>query len=236
MAFGGRRRRDRNRQLRGALLTGAKWLFVLGVLLGLGYSAHQAGSKLARVEVERLQKRVGDLERERSLLETQTAQLRGELDGLNRRLRELQGRYDAEVPRGALAEIVTLTREKLAAGIGGERLLQVVRNAERVTRCTGPVVSRRFRIGIGDTATEEDSTSFADGLIRVSAVVPATAEDIARATSVTFSGLGSGGTRTVTGLPAVHTFVIENQQLRLGVALSQVRGFAAASLTTCRIE
>lgn len=232
MSLATRRRRERNRRV---LLGAAKWLFALGILSALGYSAHEAGTRLARLDVDRLDRRVLELEQQRAALEAQVGQLRAELADSRAATQQIQQRYNAEVPRGPLASLTTLLRERLAAGLDAERLRIALQSAERLRRCDGPVVSRRFRIGIGARATEEDSTSFAEGLIRVSALAPATSDDITRTVVVTFSGLGSGGPRSVTGLPATHAIVLDNHELRLTVSDSGIRGFATASLTTCRL-
>ncbi len=231
MSLAARRRRDRNRRL---LLGSAKWLLLLGVLGALGYSAHQAGTHLARVDVDRLARRLAETEQQKAALEAQNAQLRNELADARTAGQQLQQRYNAEVPRGPLAGLATLVRERMAAGVDADRLRLALQSADRLRRCDGPAVSRRFRIGIGPRLTEEDQTSFAEGLIRVSALAPA-AEDYARSVVVTFSGVGSGGPRSVTGLPATHSYVLENLELRLVVSDSPVRGFATASLTTCRL-
>jgi hypothetical protein len=232
MSLATRRRRERNRRV---LLGAAKWLFVLGLLGALGYSAHEAGTRLARLDVDRLERRVLELEQQRAALEAQVGQLRNELAESRAATQQLQQRYNAEVPRGPLASLTALLRERLGAGLDAERLRIALQSAERLRRCDGPVVSRRFRIGMGARATDEDSTSFAEGLIRVSALAPAGAEDITRSVVVTFSGLGSGGPRSVTGLPATHTIVLDNHEMRLTVSDSGIRGFATASLTTCRL-
>ncbi len=232
MSLATRRRRERNRRV---LLGAAKWLFVLGLLGALGYSAHEAGTRLARLDVDRLERRVLELEQQRAALEAQVAQLRAELAESRTATQQIQQRYNAEVPRGPLAGLTTLLRERLGAGLDAERLRIALQSAERLRRCDGPVVSRRFRIGVGARATEEDSTSFAEGLIRVSALAPAGSDDITRTAVVTFSGLGSGGPRSVTGLPATHAIVLDNHELRLTVSDSGIRGFATASLTTCRL-
>ncbi len=232
MSLATRRRRERNRRV---LLGAAKWLFVLGILGALGYSAHEAGTRLARLDVDRLERRVLELEQQRAALEAQVGQLRAELADSRAATQQIQQRYNAEVPRGPLAGLTTLLRERLGTGLDADRLRIALQSAERLRRCDGPVVSRRFRIGIGARATEEDSTSFAEGLIRVSALAPAASEDITRTVVVTFSGLGSGGPRSVTGLPATHAIVLDNHELRLTVSDSGIRGFATASLTTCRL-
>ena len=88
---------------------------------------------------------------------------------------------------------------------------------------------------IGPRGAEDDSTSFAEGMITVRAVAPATATDLNAATTVTFAGLGvEGGSATMTGLPAEASLMLGNTELRLVVGPSGVPGFAAASLTTCR--
>jgi len=232
MSLATRRRRERNRRL---LLGTAKWLFALGILAALGYSAHEAGTQLARLDVDRLERRVLELEQQRAALEAQVGQLRSELAESRAATQQIQQRYNAEVPRGPLASLTTLLRERLASGLEADRLRLAVQSADRLRRCDGPVVSRRFRIGVGARATEEDATSFAEGLIRVSALAPAGSDDLVRSVVVTFSGLGSGGPRSVTGLPANHAIVLDNHELRLTVTDSQVRGFATASLTTCRL-
>lgn len=217
------------------MLGTAKWVIALGILGALGYSAHQAGTHLARLDVDRLERRVLELEQQRAALESQAVQLRNELAESRTATQQIQQRYNAEVPRGPLASLTTLLRERLASGLDADRLRIALQSADRLRRCDGPVVSRRFRIGVGARATEEDSTSFAEGLIRVTALAPAGTDDITRSVVVTFSGLGSGGPRSVAGLPATHSIVLDNHELRLTVSDSQIRGFATASLTTCRL-
>lgn len=234
MGLAARRRRERNRQAQRALLQVGKWLLLIAVFIAIGYGAHETGTKLARVEVEQLNVRLAELEQHRALLDEQANQLRAELEEARVLNRQLQQRYEAEVPRGALAATMAVVRERLAGGLNNERLRQVIRTAEPVRRCDGPTISRRFRIGVGSRATEDDSTSFAEGMIRVSALVPAVSDDLARATAVTFSGLGTAVPRTVTGLPVEHIVTVNNLELRLSVSESPVRGFATASLTTCR--
>jgi hypothetical protein len=213
-----------------------KWLLILGIFAAIGYAAHQAGTRLARLDVDRLTRELQALERQRAALEEERARLRTVIESARSMQRALQQRYDAEVPRGALAEVVAGARERLAAGVDAARLQRALADAQDLRRCDGPAISRRFRIGVGARPTEDDSTSFADGMIRVSAVVPAVTENMTRNAVVTFDGLGSGGERSVTGLPAEHAYVLDNRELRLRVSDSQVRGFASATLTTCRLE
>ncbi|WP_372621947.1 hypothetical protein [Falsiroseomonas sp.] len=209
---------------------------IIGVFVAIGYGAHETGTRLARLDVQRLERDLAEVAQQRAALQEQNARLRAELDDAQAANRHLQQRYDAEVPRGGAADVMAAARVRLAAGLDAVRLRQVIENAEQLRRCDGAGISRRFRIGVGSRATEEDSTSFAEGMIRVSALVPVVSDNLAGTTTVTFSGLGSGGERSATGLPAEHLFVLDNRALRLRVTESTVRGFATATLTTCRPE
>jgi outer membrane murein-binding lipoprotein Lpp len=233
MSVAARRRRERNRQARGVLLTLGKWLVILGIFAGIGYAAHEAGTKLARIEVDRLGTQLAELEQQRAQLTEQNAALRAELQSARALGQQVQRRYDTEVPRGAEATIMAAVRERLSGGLNAERIRQVVRMAEPARRCSGPSVSRRFRIGTVGRNVDDDSTTFAEGMIRVGAAMPAGSEDAARTATVTFAGFGNA--RTATGLPAEHVFVVNNLELRLTVSESPVRGFAAAVLTTCGV-
>lgn len=232
MSYGLGRHQDRGRRRRQALLTVTKWLLVIFIFVGIGYQAHQAGTMLAQADFHRVSGELTQTQRRVSELDAERQRLRLERDEARAGLAQLQQRYDANVPTGPLAEALTLVRERLAGGLAAERVQHAIRTAEDTRRCTGPSVTKRFRIGLGTRASEDEGTSFAEGMIAVSAV-SSSASDLARQTVVTFSGLGAGGPVSVTGLPASHLYVLNNRELRVVVAESPVRGFAAASITTC---
>lgn len=232
MNYGLGRHQDRGRRRRQTLVAAAKWLLIIFIFVGIGYQAHQAGTALAQADFRRAAGELTQMQRRAAELDAERQRLLTERDAARAAQAQLQQRYDANVPTGALAEALGLVRERLAGGLASERIQQAIRNAEETRRCAGAPVSRRFRIGVGTRAGPDDGTSFAEGLISVSALSP-TPSDLARQTAVTFSGLGSGGAVTVTGLPASHVYVLNNRELRLVVAESPVRGFANASLTTC---
>jgi len=232
MSYGLGRHQDRGRRRRQTLVAAAKWVLIIFIFVGIGYQAHQAGTLLAQADFRRASAELAQTQRRVAELDAERQRLRLERDEARAAQAQLQQRYDANVPTGGLAETLGLVRERLAGGLASERVQQAIRDAEETRRCAGSVVSRRFRIGVGTRAGEDDGTSFAEGLIAVTALSP-TASDLARQTAVTFSGLGSGGPVTVTGLPASHVYVLNNRELRLAITESPVRGFAVASLTTC---
>jgi hypothetical protein len=234
MAFGRRRTRARRQQVTQAILAVVKWSVLLAIFVGIGYQAYEAGSALARYETERLSAALAESERRGAELAAGNAELRARLEDTAGRLAALEQRYRTEVPAGFYAEAMRLARERSTAGVANERLLLALRGAENLRPCNGPAVSRRFRIGVGPRAAEEDGVTFADGLIRVQAAIDQPNDDVARTAVVTFAGVGGGG--TATGLPASHEFVVQNLQIRVTVTDTGPRGFATASMATCQLR
>jgi Skp family chaperone for outer membrane proteins len=69
-----------------------KWLLILGIFAAIGYAAHQAGTRLARLDVDRLTRELQALERQRAALEEERARLRTELESARSMQRALQQR------------------------------------------------------------------------------------------------------------------------------------------------
>jgi hypothetical protein len=208
---------------------------VVSVFLAIGYTAHQTGTQLARADVERLNTQLVSSVATGQELGQRNAQLQSELNATRLAQGALQRRYDNEVPRGAIADLMSQIRARLDGELTTERLAQVIHQAEPVMLCDGPVVSRRFRIGMEQRGAGDDTTSFAEGMVRVRAVALGTATDLGQTTVVTFIGLGvEGGSLSITGLPAQMILALGNRALPLSVSASGVPGFVTASLTTCR--
>ncbi len=235
MSLGTRRSRERRQRTRRLMFGVGKWLLIVGALIGIGYEAHRTGSRLARVETERLAADLAAARQQVGLLGQDNARLKLELEQARAARAGLQQRYDAVIPTGTLAAILADARTRLAGGLDGERIRQAIGEAEPVQRCDGPTVSRRFRISAGAKLAPDDGTTFADGMIRVAALAPVIADDMARHSIVSFSGLGSGGPATAKGMPASHVFRLNNIEVVLDVTESPIPGFANATLTTCRL-
>jgi len=227
-------RRRQTRSWRGWWRAG-KWLATASIFLAIGYTAHQAGTELARTDIDRVDAQLRLALAAGQELGQRNAQIQSELNAARASQAALQRRYDNEVPRGSVADLLGQIRTRMDGTLTAERLAQIIHDAEPMARCDGPVVSRRFRIGVEPRGAADDSTSFAEGMIRVRALVPATATDMEQLTAVTFTGLGvAGGSLTMSGLPAQIILALGNKELPLSVAASGVAGFATASLTTCR--
>lgn len=234
MSLGTRRIRERRQRTRMVLIWVGKWLVVVCAMVGIGIGAHRAGTKLAAIESEQLAADLALIKQQNEQLGQENIRFRAEREQAQSALAALQQRLDGEVPTGTVAEILVDVRERLAGGLRGERIRQVLRGAGPVQRCDGPPVARRFRIAVPPRVTAEDVASFAEGMIRVQASAAAVADDMARNAVVTFSGLASGGAASSTGLPASHVFVLNNMELVVNVSDSQIPGFLTAAITGCR--
>ena len=234
MSLGTRRVRERRQRTRAVLIWAAKWLAIASAMVGIGIGAHRAATELGAIEREQLAADLTTIKQRNEQLAQETTGFRAERDQARGVVAGLQQRLENEVPTGTMAEILVDVRERLAAGLRGERIRQVLRGAGPVQRCDGPPVARRFRIAVPPRVTPEDVASFAEGLIRVQASAAAVTDDMARNAVVTFSGLASGGAASSTGLPVSHVFVLNNMELVVSVSDSQIPGFLTAAVTTCR--
>ncbi len=144
----------------------------------------------------------------------------------------LQQRYDADVPSSGLAALVTILRQKQGAGIEDDRIARVLREIDAPRPCGDRVA--RPRLPITTKAQEpEDTVSFFDGLIQVSASMPEGGDGTVKAAVVTISRAWAAQPIKVTGLPVRQVITIYNTDLKLVVEASDLRGYAVASLSTC---
>ena len=72
-----------------------------------------------------------------------------------------------------------------------------------------------------------------DGLLRITAAMPAGTEDAARLANVTVTTAWNGRTENLTGLPQRLTIPLGNLELDLAITASDMRGFVQAALATC---
>lgn len=231
MAF----RRSRRGRGRRFSLAAAATLAVVGGVLALGYSSYQTGSYLARSEVIALQTRNDDLLRETRDLAAQRQILVDKLSSLNAALTEAKRQYDNDVPRGPLAEIVALVKDRLQHGVAASRVADVVKDTTMTRGCDVPSARRRFPIKLTKSGAEDEATFF-DGLISVASTIPTATADVARDATTTIKLAWLPQPLQRTGLPLTQTITINNVALKLTVEASGVGGYAQAQLTTCGRE
>jgi hypothetical protein len=111
--------------------------------------------------------------------------------------------------------------------------MEVLRATDNPRRCEGRPIIRRFAIRFGGAPNAEEGTSFMDGLLRITAAMPAGTEDAARLANVTVTTAWNGRTENLTGLPQRLTIPLGNLELDLAITASEMRGFVQVALATC---
>lgn len=233
----GRRRRQHQRRV--ALI---KWLLILMLLFGAGAFAYATGSKLARVEVERLEENVSDLNAQLDDLRGEKAALQKELGETEEALTTWKQRYESEVPRGHPAELLDLVKQRLANGMAAERLTFVIQQAQTEASCDLGPITRRFLVRTPLSRGAADSVSFADNTITLTATgISATDAqgrpeawfDPAEAIEVTIRRPG-GQAQSVKGSPPLHPAIVAGgHEHRFSIVRGDRTGFVKATWQRC---
>ena len=224
--------RERARRRRQFLFRVALCLFVACVFVGIGYSSYLTGSALAEREVHAQRATIDRLQAQVDADKSTNEHLQADLAQARQATTALQQHYDDDVPKGGIAALITVLRQKQNSGIKDNRIAKVLREIDAPHPCSEKVTRRRLPIA-AKAPGPEDVVSFLDGLVQVSASMPTGAEGTPRAATVTISRAWAAEPIKVTGLPVQHVITIYNTDLNLVVEPSELRGFAQASLSIC---
>lgn len=218
-----------------------RWLFVAAVAIAAGYYAYDFGTELAREDV-------GVLETQLTQAGAENAQLRTDITGLEAALREERGlvaqwrdRYEAEVPAPEDAELLVSVRERLAKGVSRRRLTEVISLAQERDICEPLPETRRFVVQNPVYAGANDTVSFADNAIIVTATGesevnaggrPEAWYDPAQPVTVFFTRPGGEITSTAGILPLHHALVVGDLEYRFSIVAGS-RSFAEITGQSC---
>src|SRR5690606_30171719 len=135
---------------------------------------------------------------------------------------------------GRIAEILQLTRGKIANGVAPERIAGVLAVVENERNCDNKPVSKRFLVRIGQQPTANDTVSFAQRLITVTAAGSPAVDaegkpqgwfDPAKPVTVSFARMGGSQTAATGVLPLHHSVVVGDVEHRFVVTSGDARGF-----------
>jgi hypothetical protein len=205
-------------------------LIALG-LFALGYSAYQSGTLLAEARVRELNRRIDELSGQLSSSRGDNERLQANVADAKRGVQDVQSRYDKDVPKGELADLIGIARDRLGQGVPAARLAQVLREASATRACDTHATRKRFEITTGKR-TADDTAGFLEGLVQVAAAAPNGTGDPARMV-VTVDQAWTNAPLKLTGLPAQQDIVVNNLTLHLAVEVSPLAGYAMATLSTC---
>ncbi len=233
MALGKRRNRERRQRTTRWLWRLSQAAMLLLVFLGFGVIAYRGAEEIARAEVSTLEARLAAAVERESASAGEKASLIAELEQARADASTWRARHDQEVPRPPFTDMLDSAAQRMAAGVAPERLMEALRAAENPRRCDGRPIIRRFAIRFGGAPNAEEGTSLMDGLLRITAAMPAGTEDAARLAAVNVTTTWNGRSENLTGLPQRLTIPLGNLELDLAITGSDTRGFVQVALATC---
>ena len=240
MSLGLREQRTRRRRTRRwALIRILFFLTAVAVVAGLAY---ESGRGLAMRESGDLRAKLATLDERVQALDGERAALAGKLASAEQRHSDAEARYARDVPQGGLGEILTLSREKVAAGVSEERLISLLRAVRRQRDCTNEPVTRRFIVTTPLASGRNNSVSFAKGLVTITgegesalnaAGKPEAWFNPALPVLLRFTDLHGDTTEARGRLPINQSMVIGDREYRFTVAVG-ARGFVDVTGDHCR--
>lgn len=231
-------RTRRRRKARWAVL---KWVLALGLIVGAGIYAYDTGSEIAKTQITDLQREIDALTQRITTLESENARLRADQIVAQQRLEEAKARYAQDVPTGPLATLLGQLREKLDAGVEQDRLAFLIASAANPRTCDEQPVTKRFLVRTPLYQGANDSVSFAEGAIVVTAEGEAATDaqgrieawfDPAKPVTLHLTRIG-GDTVNKTGMLPLHVSLVAGQSEYRFAAVEGPQGFVQISGDRC---
>ena len=233
--------RRRSRRQRRARVT--KWLVIVAMLGGLGYGAYASGTALAEHEVQRLQKDKEELARRIATLEEENDRRQAAAAGASLREQQWRQRYEHDVPAGPSKGLLGLLNERLNDGVRPERLALAIGAAVNKPDCENKPVTKRFIVRTPLHPGGNDTVSFADNAITVTAEGRSSVEngnprsvfDPAQPVTAAFTLLGGKKSEASGVLPLHHSVVAGGSEYRFSVVAAEARGLVHVTADRCRM-
>jgi len=232
---------SRTRRRRKARWTALKWVLALGLIVGSGIYAYDTGSEIAKAQITDLQREIDALTQRITTLESENARLRADQIVAQQRLEEAKTRYAQDVPTGRVATLLNNLREKLDAGVDQDRLAFLIASAANPRTCDEQPVTKRFLVRTPLYQGANDSVSFADGAIVVTAEGVAATDaqgrveawfDPAKPVTLHLTRIG-GDTVDKTGMLPLHVSLVAGQSEYRFAAVEGPQGFVQISGDRC---
>lgn len=156
----------RRRQRRWAVI---KFLLVAGLLGGSLAVAYELGGQIAGAEIEALRAELRTAQEEQERFETLRSRLQSEVARAQQAEAQWRQRYEQDVPRGEVADILAQVRSRLSEGVPAERIGFVVESVQAERECANEPETKRFIVRTPIYTGGADSIGFDNSTITVTA-------------------------------------------------------------------
>ncbi|MBI1205657.1 MAG: hypothetical protein GC191_00050 [Azospirillum sp.] len=232
---------DYDRRYRRRVWTGfVKFLLFIALLLAIGLFTYQIGVEQFKGRDASLREDVSHLSRQKGELELLAQQLKQAQVSAETRAAELEARLATDVPHGDLARLMQLVSERLAEGVGIERLAFVIAAVQNKRDCQSPE-TKRFVLSTPIYKSPNRAISFAGGTITVTGEGASMRDangdseawyDPAQPVSLRITAQGGKDYPVQGVLPLHHSIVIGNSEYRFTVVAGS-RSFAEVTADRC---
>lgn len=220
------------------------WFGALAVLVGMLGFAYNLGGDIARADLELARRQVGELHGAVTTAEAQSAAARSAAETAVIKEQEWQKRYSAEVPAGELKPLLDQMRAHLDAGVSPDRIALLLRAAGQPRICDNNPVSRRFLVRTPISGRANDSASFGNNTITLTAEgkpavnaegKPEAWFDPGQPVTIQVAGLGGESWMHSAVLPMHASAVVQGSEYRFSVVAAETRGFVVVTADRCKL-
>lgn len=225
-------------------VTLVKWAISLAVIGAAGGYAYMVGSDLSQRRVAELEDEVKTLNDELSGLRDAAAKQDAAMDAERKRADQWKARYDTEVPSEAQKQWLARVQARLDAGVTPARLAFFIDSAKNPSPCDEAPVTKRFIAQTPLFSGTNDSVSFGDGVVTVTAVGESALDsagnpqawvDTAKPMTARFTRLGGEATEVAGKLPLHHAVLTEDREYRFTLVPGP-QGFVKVTGQACAKE
>lgn len=215
-------------------------LFLLFVFAA-GYAAYHSGSLIADQKVLQMDKQLVELESNLETVRRENDELSLVASRAKQKEAEWRRKYEAEVPRDTAKQLYDQMLAKLHDGVSAERLAFIIGATANERHCDETPESKRFIVQTPLTSGANDSVSFADRSLTVTASGEPSTDaagkvqawyDPALPIKLRVTEIGGKVSESEGVLPLHHSVVSGDNEYRFSVLAGQ-RGFVTVSSDRC---
>lgn len=215
--------------------------FLFSVVALTAWACYKFGAEQERARIGQKAIELDHVVEERDQLRQRVIDLEaGAVEGA-KKLEESESRYRVEIPDDQVRALITLVRDKMAAGVSVERLNTVLTAASNPRNCRDRDV-KRFILSTPISQGTQNFAGFGNGAVTVSGVGQSVINkenkaeawyDPQKPVKMTFRLIGGKVTVAEGALPLQHSIIDDNVEYRFTVSPSNTRGFIDVSGAIC---